>query len=114
MEEPMQHNCPIPECPLKDELNEATKLLSKLSSLVDSHATYISDSKGWRATLVAVVITMAINVGGGLYFAGQITERLETVQKVQMKVLEKNERQDDNLRSIEKEVATYIGASKTK
>lgn len=51
--------------------------LNKALVMLNNHETYISDWKEWRLTVIGLVLGFVFQVGGGLYIAGQLTERLQ-------------------------------------
>lgn len=62
-------------------IEKTNDMLADVIIMVQNHDIYISDGKKWRIAVIGIVFTMIMQCGGGLYLAGQLTERMENHTK---------------------------------
>ena len=92
---------------LTREITKTNQSLQELILVVRDHESYIQDSKKWRMAVLGIAMTLLINVGGSLFMAGKVTEKLDKVSEIQQRVLEKNEKQDDKIEGIIRDTVNY-------
>lgn len=90
------------------EIEKTNDILNKVLAMVQSHETYVSDGRNWRITVIGLAFTMIIQVCGGLYLAGQLTERVENNARISAKNELRLDRQDEKFeRLFREEGAAY-------
>jgi hypothetical protein len=91
---------------LAKEMSKTNEILQDVLAMVKNHAVYINDSKKWRTVVVGIAVTLLLQVCGGLYLAGQITEKLSNVDKMTI-------RNETRLDEKEKEFKEFIREGRT-
>lgn len=89
------------------EMAKTNDILSSVREMVSNHEHYISDGAKWRTVVAGMAFTMLLQVCGGLYLAGQLTERVDGIAKIQLRVLDKNDKQDLAIENLIREDRTF-------
>lgn len=82
--------------------------LNKALVMLNNHETYISDGKHWRLTVVGLVVGFLLQIGGGLYIAGQLTERLQNVIRLVDRVQDRQDGYEKEFKELIREGRTYF------
>jgi len=93
---------------IEQEIEKTNKILTEVLRMVNSHESYISDGKKWRNTVVGVVLTMIIQCLGGLYLAGQLTEKLSNTTKLAERIQERQDKYESEIRGFIREGRVYF------
>lgn len=110
----MENTIDIVEAKLEKEIEKTNEMLDKVLIMVQNHDQYVSDGRNWRMTVIGLVFTMAMQVGGGLYLSGQITERVNNVDRLSQRVQEKQDRDEGELQKLIGERGANSGNNSSK
>lgn len=99
---------------IEAELDKTNQILSDVAKMVASHESYISDGKKWRMTVIGLVATMLIQVGGGLFLSGQINERVDNVVRLNARNEMRLDKNDERFERLIREARDYFRDEKTK
>ena len=99
---------------IESELNRTNEILAEVAKMVASHENYISDGKKWRMTVIGLVATMLVQVGGGLFLSGQINERVDNAVKMNARNEMRLDKNDERFERLIREARDYFRDEKTK
>ena len=99
------------ELKIMKEVSDTSKELLAISKIVANHEVYISDGKRWRLTVIGMAFTMIMQVAGGLYFAGQLSERVENNIKLSARNEARLDKTDAKFEALIRDVGTHKGTT---